>query len=288
MHPIFRFSLVCSLALLLLASSSARAVPILQLYVEGGVYNESTESWEITPVGSSAGAPFRIWAIGNVDGPGGQGTIHDVRLSMAFDAEYLGLEVVLTPTLIGGGGSYNGFIDAGLSLSAIDNTAPSLMINTSLGSYTVGANGVVDNGSSPVLSDGRALAPHGVFGDGVVWKEYGLGDFDQTTDTIGDFIGDFPTEVTHNAGQINAYDVQVFNGSGATIHIDLYDNIEANNRLRAVFAPFSHNAEAGIDAHIAPEPGALFVWSALLGLGLVAGRLRQRRSAKAASPCNAK
>jgi len=62
------------LVLLLLAGErSLYAVPVLQLYLEGGVYDEATNSWVMAPPGSSGGRPFRLWAVGNVSGPSAKG-----------------------------------------------------------------------------------------------------------------------------------------------------------------------------------------------------------------------
>ena len=249
-----------------------QAVPILQLYLEGGVYNHSTESWELTPIGSSGGAPFRLWVIGNVDGPGGKGTIHDVRLAVAYDQEDVGLAVTVTPTLIGGDnlggyGSFGGIVDY-LSPTVFTPTQ-SAEVGTSLGTVDVtDTDYVVTNGGSPLLSDGTPLPTHGEYGPGTYWEEFNLGDFDQTTDSIGDFIGQFPTDVSHNAGHIQAYDISVTGGSGATLHFDVYDSIQGKNKARAVFAPFSHDGDGpgGVDAtsNIVPEPHSVLIIIGLL------------------------
>jgi hypothetical protein len=79
------------------AAEPAHAIPILQLYLEGGEYDQNTESWVLEA--SSQGDPFRIWAIGNVDGPGGKGTIYDVRLAIAYDESLGDIEIRLTPNV---------------------------------------------------------------------------------------------------------------------------------------------------------------------------------------------
>src|SRR5690606_3609302 len=84
------------------------AAPILQLYVEGATYDSESESWVYTARGSSGGDPFRLWAIGNVSGPGGKGTIYDVRLAAAYDESYDHIEISLSPVTTGG---YGGFTD---------------------------------------------------------------------------------------------------------------------------------------------------------------------------------
>ena len=90
--------IICAVVFVLASVSplghrAANAVPILQLYLEGATYDFATESWVLAPGGSSGGDPFRLWAIGNVAGPGGAGTISDVRLSIAYDKKFFpGLE----------------------------------------------------------------------------------------------------------------------------------------------------------------------------------------------------
>ena len=71
--------LLATAATVLIAAPSVRAVPVLQLYVEGATYNYEHESWVVSSGTSSA----RLWIIGKVAGPGGKGTIENVRLSVA-------------------------------------------------------------------------------------------------------------------------------------------------------------------------------------------------------------
>ena len=73
-----------------------------------------------------------------------------------------------------------------------------------------------------------------------------------------------------NAGQINVYDISVTNGSGQVVHFDLYNHLDAKNKAKAKFAPFSH------DAHIVPEPASGIVWL-LVGLTTSAGLAWRRR-----------
>lgn len=234
----------------------ADAVPILQLYLEGADYNSETESWELSPPGSSAGEPFRLWAIGNVGGPGGKGTISNVRLSAAFSQEALdaGLEIsAMKGSTIGG---FGGFVDT----SEPDD--PSL------------DGDLVTDGSSPILGDGTSLPAHGIFGAGTVWQEFALGDFTLKDSPVADFIGEFPTSFdTTTVGQINVYEISVLNGSGFTVHFDLYDTIVSKNDAK--FAPFSHDVDA--DANIVPEPSSLVVWSLFCALGIAVQRWRRRK-----------
>ena len=260
-------------------SQQAHAVPILQLYLEGGVYNHATESWELTPVGSSSGEPFRLWVIGNVDGEGGKGPIYDVRLTISeSDLEGAHPQIDLVGSRSDG---YRGLI---YDQTTAPDPVQNLLIRTSHttpGFYDTADDvlGVVTDGSSPVLSDGKILPSHDQYGDGVFWQEFSLGDFgvddegspvDVAPDSLGDFIDAFPdeSEITHNAGQINVYEVSVTGGHGLSLHFDAYDSIQGKNKARAVFAHFSHDAhgEGGVDAtaNIVPEPSALVVCGGLL------------------------
>jgi hypothetical protein len=246
---------------LLSVASSAHAVPILQLYLEGGVYNPVTESWEITPPGSSSGAPFRIWTIGNISGPGGAGTIYNVRLAAVYDEAVGDINISLTPALAGGTGTYGGFTD--FSLPSLPTLVPRDLAST--------------EGTVPILGDGKPLPQHGEYGEGRVWKEFLLGNFSTVDSQMGDFIDGFPTPTSALGGQINVYDVSVTGPFGKhpfTIHFDLYDTVYAKNHARSKFAPFSHDADG--DATIVPEPGSVTL--ATLGfLGLVVPFRRRRR-----------
>ncbi|PHS11671.1 MAG: hypothetical protein COA78_09150 [Blastopirellula sp.] len=276
-------SLAFSFVLLSLLSHNAFATPILQLYIEGGTYDVSTESWVMTPAGSSGGAPFVIWTIGNTAGSGGKGTIFDVKLSIAYDKSIADPNITITHTKIGSGsGSFQGFNDLNASIAPVLTTVAGATVGTSNGNYTVGSDEVVDNGSSPLLSDGRALGSHDVYGAGIVWKEFALGDFSETGDTLGDFMSVFPEsgEQQHGAAQINAYQVSVTGGHGLTLHIDLYDSIEAKNHSQTKFAPFSHDAIVDADVTVAPEPATMAIWGMLTGFATLFG-YRKRKLATA-------
>src|SRR4030043_132428 len=79
---------------ILFLPASVLAIPILQLYAEGATYNSATESWEVD---FSEGNVLRLWAIGNVDGPGGKGTIYDVKLAVAYEEEEDDPVITFTP-----------------------------------------------------------------------------------------------------------------------------------------------------------------------------------------------
>ena len=247
--------LVAVSVLIVGVAGHVEAEPLLQIYLEGGTYNHETESWDLTPEGSSGGAPFRLWAIGNVAGPGGKGTIGSVRVSFAYDAGYEPLpQLLLIPSTTGG--------DYGYVTDPSTPVAPEFLQR-------------VTNGSSPVLDGGKPLPAHGIYGPGTVWQEFLLGDFTLTDSPIGDFIGEFPTSFTESAGQINVYDVYVNEGHGATVHVDLYNHIEGANHGK--FAPFSHDGDG--DVHVIPAPSTLVGLVTMAATGLfIAWRRRLKRS----------
>jgi hypothetical protein len=232
--------------------STAAAEPILQLYVEGGVYNTATESWEV-----SADSTIRIWAVGNVAGGGGKGTISDVRLSVAYDSAAGSPVVTLTPSTTGG---FGGFIDP----STAD--APTFLQT-------------VTDGSSPILGDGSSLPNHGNYGLGTHWQEFLLGDFALTDSQIEDFIDTFPVPDLTTEGQISVYEVGVAGSltEPLSLHFDLYNHVAARNSIRAVFAPFSHDADAGAGNGVIPEAESMIAWI-LCGLAccFAAGYSRKR------------
>ncbi|MEX2455175.1 MAG: choice-of-anchor N protein [Rhodospirillaceae bacterium] len=241
----------------------AHAVPALQVYIEGATYDDDDETWVIT---SPANAPLRFWAVGNVEGPGGHGELHDVRAAFAYSSGAGEVAINIVPSTTGG---YGGFVD------------PSVPgVPSYLGTHT--------DGSSPVLASGKSLAPHGIYGGNTVWQEWGLGNFGLTDSPIADFIDAFPNAPIGTSGQINAYEI-FFAGleDGESVHIDLYGyNLGSNNRIRAVFAPFSHDGSytqspfdpnPGNDSDPIPEPGIAL----LLAGGCLWMAVRRRRNVRA-------
>ena len=248
---------VLALFIVQLFATASFAGPILQLYLEGGSYDAATESW--TVIGASS-EPIRIWTIGNVSGPGGKGTIFDVRLAVGYDSN-AGVTVInLVPSTTGG---FNGFADP---------STPGAPVHLQ----------TVSDGSTPTLSDGGSLPSHGEYGPGRTWQEFALGDFTLTDSPIGDFIDNFPTTFSANAGQISVYEVTVEGTVEDTVelHFDLYDHVQTKTKIRAVFAPFSHDATGTVD--VAPEPGSLIVWAMGLGVFGLARLYRKRTSRPAA------
>ena len=252
-------------------TSIASAEPTLQLYIEGASYDPVTETWTHTPAGSSSGEPFRLWVIAKTAGK----TIENVRLAASYsiDAEDggyptdpLDVQITLTPSTTGG---LNGFTD------------PSLSPTPTFVQY-------VDDGSSPVLGDGRSLPNHGQFGDGIVWQEFLLGDMGLADSPIADFIDSFP-DPGNKMGQINVYDVVIQSSilHPLEVHFDVYDTIVGKNKAKSVFAPFSHDGEAegGADATatIVPVPSGLVLLLAGGVCGVPMLRRRHRNNTSAAA-----
>lgn len=237
-------SLVCLALFLVVAPLTAQAEPILQLYVEGATYDATTESWV------STGPSFTLWVIGNT---GWNGTIHDVRMSVAYD-ESETVNLSFTPSTTGNLGNFT------------DPSTPAAPTYLQ----------TVTDGSAPLLGDGSSLPPHGIFNQpGVDWHEFALGDFTLTDSPLADFINAFPANPTKlNQAQINVYDVEI-TGTASLVQFDVYDHVAGRNNVYYKFAPFSHNAETG-DTPV-PEPGSVLLCAVGLA-GWAAVRRRRRRA----------
>ncbi|MGQ9504823.1 MAG: choice-of-anchor N protein [Thermogutta sp.] len=263
-------AVIAAIGLVLCLHSLALAYPVLQIYLEGGNYNSDTESWYLAPPGSSAGQPFRLWVLGNTSW---KGPFHQVRLSMAYNAEYRtydesgaiirDLLVTITPSTTDG---LHGFLDPSTP------SDPSFLQNG-------------DAGTVPVLGDGTLLPAHGIFGPNTVWQEWLLGDFTLQDSPMGDFIGNVPPPDTNTMGQINVYEVSISfsdgqSAHGVWVHFDAYNHVEGKNHVWYRFAPFSHDADG--DVTVIPEPGNLAALAGMLvsfGLPWGISLLRRRRAA---------
>ena len=205
--------LVALTATIVCGVDRATALPTLQLYIEDATYDPATETWV---VGKSE---FVLWVIGDVQK---FGTIYDVKLAAAVKSDENGT-ITLMPT----------------TTSLV--TDPSLPPTP-----TPTANFPSDDGAVPIMHGGRPLPSHGIYGPGVKFYEWSLGDFTLTDSPIGDFSNGFPTEFPR-WGQINAYIVTVSGFSW--VHFDTYGYIvKPNPGDEPIFAPFSH------DAQYTPEP----------------------------------
>ena len=216
-----------------LGAGSAAAIPTLQLYIEGGTYDASTETW------FTSSNTFNLWVLGI-------SPVEDVKLSVAFMTSELGGSLSLTPTTAG---DFDG------TLGDDDTSTPGAPVFL----------GTSADGAQPVRGDGTQLPSHGIFGPGVSFLEYSLGDFTLIDSPIGDYQG-LPSSFP-DVGQINVYAVTL-TGFASGVHFDAYDHTVTGGKgaqVKFVFAPFSHDAEV-------PEPGLLL----LLGPALLALAARRR------------
>ncbi len=249
---------LCSSLLLITAGLSitpvVQAIPLLQIYVEGATYDTDHESWVFSDTDGGT-IDLRLWVIGNTEGPGSKGIIEDVKLAITYVDQGVGkdADVSITGSTTGG---FGGFTD------------PSQAADPGFNQYN-------DNGDIPLKGDGTAIATHGVYGDGWEWQEFALGDFALADSPIGDFIYDVPTPTAGNVGQINVYDISIA-GDFTDVHFDAYDHVQAGNKARYIFAPYSHDAGTGINEPV-PVPGPATL--SLMGLGLLGlSRVKRRRS----------
>lgn len=226
--------LMASLAILFAASAFPRpamALPILQMYIEGARYDQDTETW------ISNQSNLNLWVIGNV---GEYGPIVDVQLAAAFLTGETG-SISITPS------STTLLPDPSVSATPVFNP-------------TVGGDG-----TTPLMSSGDPLPDHGIYGSGVSFSQWGLGDFSLTDSAIGDFSYGFPTS-TPTSGQINVYSISITGYS--MVHFDTFNHVESPSHV--LFGPYS-------EASAIPEPTSML----LLAMGLAGavglwGRRRDR------------
>ena len=222
---------LCILAVFfLLLPSAALALPELQLYLEGGSYNTLTESWELSGVDTA-----RLWVIGDV---GAKGNLYNVMLYAAYAEQTGAVTITLNPTTTGG---YGGFVDP---------------------STPVGVGGLsteTETGTTP-----PKLSGHGIYGAGVAWSGFELGNFTLKDSPIADFQNSLPSPEARKLGQINVYEVVVEGLLAGGLHFDITGYYLKNKTQKDVFGPYSHDADAGFSVSV-PESSTML----LLGFGLM-------------------
>lgn len=195
-----------ALSMLLLASS-AGAIPVLQIYIEGAVFDPQTETWVTTQ------SDFKLWLVGDVDA---HGPIQNATLTASFFGLGPG-SITFTPTTT--------------TLVTDPSTPPAPFVSQS------------GNGGHPVLPPhgifNDATLHH--------WTDYGVGTMSLTDSPIGDYSGSpaFPTTFPDN-GQVNAYNVHVegwtrvhFDGYGVTVNT-------TNGRESIWRTPGSHDGQVPV------------------------------------------
>jgi hypothetical protein len=237
----------------------ANAIPILQSYIPDAMWDAETETWYTTvPV-------FDLWVVGNLShpevGPEGILAVHMAAAYWSDEGFWGGL---------GGSGEISIAVSTA-ETHTIDGPAEDL--TDPFGNPVARIDGAV-----PIMEDGRPVPTHGVYGPGVMFDQYYLGNFDggglgfPDLEPIADFYGPGAPIYT-GMGQINKYTITLTGFPLATeggkgVFFDVYNHI--NSERQSTFGPFSHNTAA----YLVPEPTTLL----LLGLGLFgAGALRLLR-----------
>jgi len=238
-------SLMVLLTLLgLLFATPARAVPTLQLDIQGGTYDWSTQTI------MASGNTFSLYAYGKVGSK--------VSLSDSF---YVSIALVPQTSVAG---NYGSFVMNGTTLNA---TADMTYGTPPLESILGGA-----------AFDAGDLSPHGIFPTYFAEVMFGFSATDQSAIyNTQDETGSGPKAGTGMYFKRFDFDISGL-APGYGLHFDLYNvKIKSGGDIDVhAFAPFSHDAGAMVTPIPEPEIYAMMA----LGLGLVgwAGRRRGRSS----------
>lgn len=255
--------LVCSVVLL--GSNAAFALPVLQLDILGGTYDQATETIVATSDVFTLRAlidPNSNKIIQETEGVDTEGII-DLN-------DYFFLSAALTPQA--DAGKYGSF--------TFDNSHP------------ISVTQDMDYGTAPVDTVAQDIPGHGIFP--TYYKEFGFKFVDgdgnplnttsayNTADVRGaeqNANGDIDLDEGKPGAELYYVDFVVNVGAlndAYRIHFDLYQyGVNLNNDKQIIdFAPFSHDAESGTPP--VPEPGTIFLLGAgLLGLVGYARKLKK-------------
>ncbi|MDH4099615.1 MAG: choice-of-anchor N protein [Nitrospirota bacterium] len=222
-------------AILFLSSYSpdaAHAVPTLQLYSPGAVYDTTTESWFTTD------NPFELYVAG-ADQPTKYDYIKDVTLHIAISSQYYNAAPTGSVTIEGVSSSLENGPFTTVTLNASDFTyGQPGALNSAHGVYDAWYASValenlqVDNHLNPVMD---------YVGGGET-----LGDIDIYRVTYNDFF------LIHLDLTGNAHYVQ-----------------SGKDKFAPEFAPYSHDLDADPPTHPVPEPATFLLMAAgIAGLGM--------------------
>jgi hypothetical protein len=237
--------------LLGLTTSQVMAVPVLQLTIEGGTYNTTTET---TVTGKTE---FSLYAILNPD--------HGKDPQSTLSGNYLLSISVVNPSITN---------QADLGIFTINGTEIKVTGDMQFGIPPIELVNTAPPYNIPKNTD--TLATHDIYP--TFYKDIAFTFTSQNETSSYDVtaqgtIGIKPPSGTGAFWQKFEFDVT---DMAAALHFDLYQ-LDVNNNIIA-FAPFSHDAEDGPTGNNVPEPQSL----TLLGLGLIASLFALRCSTQQA------